>query len=257
MERLSDLSPATWIREGCVPLPKYTHAADWELRTHHVLPALFESYLKVFHPLFEDPAVLDRRRSWDKVEKSAPPARGEVVRMLTEGATLFSVAPTREQQAQLIPLRWKPLADRLGLAYGPALSDKDLAKRFRRSLPAWLWGPAEGDLGLPAFEAIGERLLAGSQGSPLYALWDLIVDPTEGDVLLGGTFDELRALLRDAEQRSTPTWWWPQDRRWCVGTDWDLTFTLIGGPKAQIEALAEDPRVESLPVDAETVVLRG
>jgi hypothetical protein len=49
----------------------------------------------------------------------------------------------------------------------------------------------------------------------------------------------------------SPTMWWPNDRSWCVATDIDGFSTYIGGSRECMEALALDPGLEILPINAD------
>jgi hypothetical protein len=48
-----------------------------------------------------------------------------------------------------------------------------------------------------------------------------------------------------------PNLWWPEDHRWCVGTDLDLMTSYVGGSRECIEALLGDERLEVLAVSVD------
>lgn len=54
--------------------------------------------------------------------------------------------------------------------------------------------------------------------------------------------------------RLTPTNWFPADRTWLVHTDYDLTFTLIGGPQSLVDDPITNPFLECLAVQSKTRV---
>ncbi|KGM15762.1 hypothetical protein N867_05840 [Actinotalea fermentans ATCC 43279 = JCM 9966 = DSM 3133] len=59
----------------------------------------------------------------------------------------------------------------------------------------------------------------------------------------------------------TPNLLWPADRTWCVATEIDLDSTVVGGPRALVDAVLADPVLEafevheddSLHIDGDTV----
>jgi hypothetical protein len=51
---------------------------------------------------------------------------------------------------------------------------------------------------------------------------------------------------------------WPADRSWCLATEVDFDSTLIGGPRALIEAVLHAPGVEAWPVsENDDLTIRG
>jgi hypothetical protein len=44
--------------------------------------------------------------------------------------------------------------------------------------------------------------------------------------------------------------WWPADHAWCVATEIDFAWTYVGGPRACVDALLADPRVEAVETSA-------
>jgi hypothetical protein len=44
--------------------------------------------------------------------------------------------------------------------------------------------------------------------------------------------------------------WWPADRAWCVATEIDFGWTYVGGPRACVDAVLADPRLEAMPTSA-------
>ncbi|HUQ45942.1 MAG TPA: hypothetical protein VM033_04790 [Gemmatimonadaceae bacterium] len=44
--------------------------------------------------------------------------------------------------------------------------------------------------------------------------------------------------------------WWPADQAWCVATEIDFAWTYVGGPRAAIDAVLADPRLEAVETSA-------
>jgi hypothetical protein len=57
------------------------------------------------------------------------------------------------------------------------------------------------------------------------------------------------ALAWIPSQRQTPNLWWHGDHTWCVASEIDLTATYVGGPRALIDRILADERLEALPAE--------
>ena len=44
-----------------------------------------------------------------------------------------------------------------------------------------------------------------------------------------------------------PNLWWPDDHAWCVASEIDFPYTYVGGSQELIDAIVQDPAIESLP----------
>jgi hypothetical protein len=77
----------------------------------------------------------------------------------------------------------------------------------------------------------------------------------ESDLLYRGPLREV-ALFPDGIEavRLTPTHWFPPDRSWLVYSDYDATYTLVGGPVRLIALILQDNRLEALRVSADTPI---
>ena len=53
---------------------------------------------------------------------------------------------------------------------------------------------------------------------------------------------------RDTPRASRPLFW-PADRAWCVASEIDFDSTLVGGTTELIEAISQEPTLESWPVE--------
>lgn len=70
--------------------------------------------------------------------------------------------------------------------------------------------------------------------------------------LYSGDLQEILDLRERGGVQSLPEHWWPNSRDWCVNTDWDLPFTLIGGPADLIRRFGEHPDLEAVAVNPDT-----
>jgi len=70
--------------------------------------------------------------------------------------------------------------------------------------------------------------------------------------LLGGTIDDASGVDDAAEEGGCrrAALWWPEDRRWFVGSDTDLMSTYIGGSRALADDLLSSPlEAHEVPTD--------
>ena len=69
-----------------------------------------------------------------------------------------------------------------------------------------------------------------------------------------GELAEVPEFLAADDVFGTPTYWWPKDRSWCLCTDWDLIFTLVGGSTELTDAIVNDDFLESVIVSRDSRV---
>jgi len=216
LERLEDLSEANWIREGREPVPRIAFAP---VRVANCVPPIFPAWRKVLHPIYRS------------VEIDGIPLRGP-------RAT------------------WAEVAEEYGLVLHPEIHDVSFAGVFPGGRwPKNLRGPRDGTLDAETCLSLVEILEAHTRAERCYFYYTGVsvnYNDEEGfapqlyrgyarDVL---EFEDMPAV------NATPEYWWPEDRAWCVYTDWDTAFTLVGGPEAALAELAMHPEVESVPVTA-------
>lgn len=191
-------------------------AKPWPgVRVDRCLPA-FEAYVKVLHPIW-----------------------------LTE-AGRGPKEPSR--------ILWVDLARRNGLQFHSEMN----ANYFHlassgRELGGDIQGPDEGRLDDVTCQAILEsiRSIKGSEQCLFY--YSGIGPPHETTLYKGFLEDVLLCFKLDGI-RALPEYWWPENRTWCVCTDRDLCFTLIGGATDLVRSIMQNPFLECLPVSGESRV---
>lgn len=247
MERIASLHEVDWIGAAMAPRsPPETTVAN-------CVPPIFPAYAKIFHPIFEDLSVLDRKLSWDEWERRCfadsaehPERRYEI---------MYAEA---DAQAQLQRVSWTTLAERYGLLYTPTLNASSFSHRFPDRLwLRYLFGPADGRLDDATRDALAEVLARhhGEGEDCFFHFWILATKQWETDLLYRGPLREVAQFQDNFEEvRLTPTHWFPPDRRWLVCTDYDLSFTLVGGAEALIADLLGSDRLECVRVRPDTRV---
>jgi hypothetical protein len=149
------------------------------------------------------------------------------------------------------------LAHDVGLRYLPTLSSSSFTRQFPGGFwPRRLVGPDQGNLEAQTRDVLVSILQRHTKVSRcLFHVWILAAIKWEEDLLFQGALSEASLFPDKVENvRLTPTHWFPEDRSWLVCTDYDLTFTLIGGSESLVGDLLNSSAVECLRVDPETRV---
>jgi hypothetical protein len=68
-------------------------------------------------------------------------------------------------------------------------------------------------------------------------------------LLYKGKLLDIASLL--VEQQSAE-YWWPESRNWCVCSDYDLPFTVVGGPQNFIDQILASNILEAVVVTPQT-----
>ena len=157
-------------------------------------------------------------------------------------------------------IRWRELADRLGLTFHPEVTVDTFTCNFEgRSWPRYLIGPEDGRPDENTCREILRSVCTTTSDSAFSQRcyfhydreatveWDseLLFEADLGDVF------EISSL--EQVQRS-PTHWWPIDRSWFVCSDRSLAFTLVGAADEIIDALVANEELECVPVTENTRV---
>ncbi len=257
LEEVTDLTAFDWVAEGLRSPMGEPVPGDPGGRTVDFVPAGFPAYAKIFHRILEDPEAAEDDRTWNDVDRDEGPAvENPRIAKLLEGSTLVRMGgddPERYTRRVL----WADLVADLGLTYGRSLSGGDLDRAWPgRSWPARLLGPAEGDLTPDLLEPI---LRAVETEGPCFFWWWFLACQNVFDA--DYTHDRLfRGVLRDLPRFlahydvPSPTYWWPESRAWCVATDWDSCFTVIGGSDALVSRVLAADGIEGVPVGPDDVL---
>jgi hypothetical protein len=212
LTHLSELAATAWLRQSLT-----TFAAD----VASLLPGDLPAYARVHHPF------------------NAGGSPGAA----TSGAT------------------WRELAERAGRELSDAAAAADFALYGVRNAQAEL-----GTLPAPLIPVFVEHLRGATTtpGSCYFAVWEgfsaSVVPPTLTPKLElpYRAYHVFAGPLTAAETSySSIPWrhqsanlWWPADRAWCVATEIDFAWTYVGGPRAGVDALLADPRLDATPSSA-------
>lgn len=256
-KKLDDLGEASWISQNTTAIEP--DAENWNGNfVSHCVPAVYPAYCKVFHPIYEDHSVKDRNLTWDDLNRKRSRNLDDPIEKLLGDAT--TIYGGEYDPKNVMPITWRELADRIGLQFHPELIVSSFTRNFPgSSWPRYLIGPDEGHLEINTLKAIVlsiAKLTSNFEFSqPCYFHYDLIATASyESELLFKGkllhVFDT--PCLEDVS--TTPTHWWPSDREWFVTSDWDLTFTLIGGSIDLVNSLVWNSEIDCVRVTPNTRV---
>ncbi len=255
MERLFDFSALDWITE--VTDPAIPGAPPTVSR---LIPQIFPAYAKVFHPIYEDPKIEDKQLTWHGEAKLSGLSNDQQsldpLFETTLGASTLvygGVTPG----SRLLPVRWEELCLKLDIPYASTLSSFSFTRNFEGgSWPRYLVGPDEGSLAPLERDALISVLSRHTQVDRcFFHLWLLATIDIQEDLLFAGSLQEAGLFPDEASgARLTPTHWFPEDHSWLVCSDYDLTFTLVGGSELLIEDLLTNRSLECIRVYPETRV---
>ena len=234
-------------------------APDKKCTVAHCIPPIFPAYVKIFHPIYEDLSVQNEELTWQD-DATANPAAEEAqidqdIQDILSGSTL--VYGAAEPGSRPVRICWVQLARRLGLPFVPTLSSWSFTRQFPGgSWPKHLIGPQEGTLASIERDAL-LSVFHRHTGIDrcFFHFWMLATSEWKKDLLFEGVLDDVRRFPDDVQGvRYTPTHWFPKDRSWLVCTDYDLTFTLVGGPERLVRDLLDHHALECVSVQPGTRV---
>jgi hypothetical protein len=250
--KLDKASEAKWIRKRVIVTEHFDPVVGNQIG--NLFPTMFQSYCKVFHNIYQDNAIEDHSTTWDDVEKRKTYDPTDPVANLKHTATTVYGGTDNRDRERLTRLRWSELAEQYGLRFHGDINQNSFTRNFPGgSWPFYLIGPQEGNLEVPTCGEIVRSIIIATGGdlSELcYFLYDLIATQAlESDLLFSGPLRSIFETYELDEVHGTPTFWWPADRNWLVCTDWDLTFTVVGGSSDLIAAIVSNPELEAITVE--------
>jgi hypothetical protein len=121
----------------------------------------------------------------------------------------------------------------------------EINEDLRNNFPPYLWYPAEGDC---EDEELGFVLkqLSGLYGDLIANFYYCLLKTQKWDTeyIYRGKLSEFDELKSKIDLRDNPTAIYPDNKEWCIVTDYDLQFTYLGGKKELIDKITNDSRFE-------------
>jgi hypothetical protein len=243
MRPCTDKSAFDWIQNGRLePNPLGHNDPAWIGNTVlHLIPNGFEAYAKIFHQLearFDDPCkpLSIEEKNILKIGKCAPLAD------LVE----------RHRSNRQSRVWWSEAASILGVQYTGGLDLHWL--RAQHEPGCWtrhIIGPGDGGLEPDEYDEIA-GFLDGEEGSRecFFRLPEMPFILTDQTLLFQGAVDEVTSIPAEGPYRF-PEYWWSTTHQWCVCSDYDLFFTIVGGHRRLISKILNSSLLESIEIDSD------
>lgn len=252
LNQVNDLTEFEWIWNNIDKLLPH-NPENWKGNfVSHCIPPLFEDYCKVFHPIYIDSEFINTPQiTWDEIERKERLVKGvknPLEKLLDESTLVYGGAPKSNFHGKRI--RWKELAEKYGLKFHPEINVSSFSLAFpNRSWARHLVGPSEGRIEKNTCAELVTVLRPFTENQNCFFGYDLIATKKiETELLFFGGLDDVIDTYSLDTVWGAPTYWWSQNRSWCVCTDWDLTFTIIGGSQKLVESILSNKELEALRV---------
>lgn len=245
MLSVQDQTAFDWIRQGRDEQLR-SKTLDWKGNfVSHLLPPVFESYAKLLHKI---------EGHYEFIDEPLSPPENAILRIPSCEPLKSFVRSRRADPQESSRIRWKELAELLNVPFSPAINHE----WYRKKLPdPWCWprllsGPSDGHLSQEECETLVSVLkpFTAKQGC-FFRFSDIPFYTRSGEPqLFRSELDEVSEF--QIEKRLSFEYWWPSDRSWCVCSDYDLQFTIIGGRSQLVSALLLDRVLECVEVNLQT-----
>lgn len=240
----ADDSAFEWIRAGCDELLRGDDPRWVGNSVSHLMPPVFESYAKLLHQIDASYKYLDNPLPSAEEKLLNVPRCNELVQLIQ-----------KHRAENSLRVRWRELADLYQLPYQRHINLEWFQGKVERGCwPRYLSGPDEGQLNEDEFLRVCfllEHFTDNQEIFARFALMPFISAEVDKPPLFKGSLSQLHTVVRDRYPR-TPEYWWPEDHSWCLCSDYDLTFTVMGGPRALIEKILNDDFLEAIEVTRDT-----
>ncbi|TYS67537.1 hypothetical protein FZC76_13220 [Sutcliffiella horikoshii] len=238
INRIMDLTAYEWIKENTVSV----NFENWNGgRVCNLIPNGYTHYCKIMNSTFyRDQSIKDEKLFWSQFHL----LDHEIEIDLGEGITL------------------KELATKYNISYDKKISSKAIERKLG-GCPRYLIYPDEGRINLDVLKEMTKVMAPFTKNETCYFFYHILkligripeVEVENGH-LYAGQLSDIFTIYNKGEMDglASPTYWWPEDRSWCMSTDYDLDFTIFGGSKQIYDALMSNDKLECIEVDLETRV---
>ncbi len=241
MRAVDDPSSFNWISSGRQPTPPAYAPEGVPLSC--VLPIRFSRYVKILHRLDGHDDNIDRRLNPEELAvlkiPDCPSVRNLVMEKPSSGSRIY----------------WREAAKALCVPYAPEITHA----WFSRSLapnpqcwPRYISGPDDGNLDVEECRELVSLLANVTPTQDCsFRLAEIPFVGTDQNLLFNGPLTEVEDFFVNGRFQFTPEYWWPADHQWCVCSDYDLTFTIVGGSSTLISSLLESEILECIEIGPE------
>ena len=223
LHRLADLTDFEWISESLWKPGERVDGGDGHT-IRHLLPDQFESYYKILHPMYRDTSVSDTTRTWRNNDRII--------------------------DRNLERVSWRDVANKYSVPYHRQINSYAYTAAFGGKWPRYLVAADEGTLDRVLLSAVSDVLARYTSSTKWYCEYFLVATKElRSDELYVGTKFDLMSANEQTGCSAGPEYWWPEDRAWCVCTDYDLDFTIVGSSRKAAEDIANTSGIEGFEMD--------
>ena len=209
------------------------------------MPLQFERYTKILHRLDGHYENIDHPLSAEEI----------AILGLPDCSVIRDLVIQRRRSSPTSRISWKEAANALGVPYAPQIKHSWFANRLQPHPECWprfIYGPADGTLEADECRELTSALTTVTGEELCYfRLAAIPVIATNQNLLFTGTLNEVETFFANGQFQFTPEYWWPRDRSWCVCTDYDLEFTIVGGTSPLIDLLLRNDVLECIEVSSD------
>jgi hypothetical protein len=252
MQELQDHSPIRWITDRPISEVDFKHVKRGGAPVLNLIPQGFDAYCKILHPIykydlsFDFPIPLTKQTSYNDLWQLGKT-------MSVGGRRIDELAmELRNAQGDGERVRWRELIDELGLTWVPEVNEHSLTFQSGGSWPFYLEAPGEGYYEDDVLDRLLAILSEYTPGGTCYYYFDYMTTDDLEPRLFIGTLGEAKGAFAGVRDYQRPTYWWAADQSWCLCSDYDLSFTLFGGPQAAVDAMLQDQIIEAIEISEAT-----
>ena len=231
----TEASSFEWIRSERQQVPNAYSPGGVPLAC--VIPLAFERYAKILH-LFN--------ASEDKIDPSLTQEELAILKT-PDCVSIKRLVASMPKGTRIL---WKEAAHTLGVPYSEEITHGWFSGSLapdRQCWPRFIDGPADGVLEEEECTELASILAKNASEHICNSrLPEIPFAGTEQPLLFEGLLEEVPKFF--ANYRFGPEYWWSQDHQWCVCSDYDLTFTIVGGSSKLITALLRSEVLECIEI---------
>jgi hypothetical protein len=232
-----------WIRTRREQ-PSARNTPNWKGNfVFQLMPIRHEAYAKILHSI---------EASYHNIDDPRPLTEREIaILKIPPCKTLRSFVESLREDGKDARIRWKTLADLLDVKFEPEICHEWFLASREESIcwPRFLRGPDDGNLNAKEFPEILSilRTYSGSEAC-FFRFSERGIGTPDKPLTVLGALDELAPFLTEKSYQFTPEYWWPTDRSWCLCSEFDSEFTVVGGSRDLISSVVNNAALEALEV---------
>lgn len=196
-----------------------------------LFPADFEKYCKILNPFYISPNYKKLKRKKWNMKKLIEEFLGEA------GEHVDAIINYKTTD-------YKHICKLLKIEYRSNISSDIISVKRRNNQPKWFLFPDEGTIANEIINDLTEILKNHTDKSSCYFFYTSYAIDTMHDTIFNGTLQEFPNTY-EIGQSGTPTYVWPEDKKWCIYTNYDTDFSIIGGTKELINNILNNKKLET------------